>query len=605
MKPESPVESVEQGKACSRRMAHSGQRGSDASNLPASTLCISIIPELQWKIFQLVHAAPENYSRKKTLLALALTCKSFTGPALKLLWRNLSGFAPLIKCLPQSLWKQVGRKLEFQRVMTVDDWSIFCKYNHHVRSLVIRDHSPVGDEIWRTLSCPPFSLPLLPNLMSLTWSSASIETFLSIPLFVSPTITRLNLISCTFGAVEHSILSCISMMCPLVSQFSFCPNTKSNDTSTALQNWSHLTSVTTGTVSEAAILHLSKLPSLRFLHFGLPSTPISVDTQKLQHPVFCALEELIVNSSSLVLLDAFLERFSIGPKSINLTITGGLDSTIGVLPTLISRLSNACAHDSLKFVRFCINHQFIDHITAIRIAVLRPLLAFRNLRRLDFTAYDYNLRWDDAILLQMAKAWPLLQVLNLNQGQHSSRGVTPSAFISLLQHCPCLVSVAVIVNWSTIDGHDISPDAPYGGFAHKALSTALFGSPRIHHPGRIAAFISAIAPNLASIITWTDGDREEEDIDSNKYSTRWKCVRDLIKTFSAVREQGRRMVLSGGAGADGNQGPHNHYGTAQLAHETENGDAVIGGGDKGDDGDVFEVGGGIDDESDYMTDESS
>ncbi|KAG2351726.1 hypothetical protein BDR07DRAFT_1317838, partial [Suillus spraguei] len=80
--------------------------------------------------------------------------------------------------------------------------------------------------------------------------------------------------------------------------------------------------------------------------------------------------------------------------------------------------------------------------------------------------------------------------------------VTPNAFISLVQHCPCLVSVAVIVDWFTIDGCHISPDAPYQGLTHKALSEAFFGSPRIRYPARIAAFISAIAPSLESIATW-------------------------------------------------------------------------------------------------------
>ncbi|KAG1837625.1 hypothetical protein DFJ58DRAFT_620385, partial [Suillus subalutaceus] len=74
--------------------------------------CISGLPELRCTIFQLVHdAQSDNYKARrignKTLVALALTCKSFTEPALKLLWQDLPGLAPLIKCLPRSLWKQV------------------------------------------------------------------------------------------------------------------------------------------------------------------------------------------------------------------------------------------------------------------------------------------------------------------------------------------------------------------------------------------------------------------------------------------------------------------------------------------------------------------
>jgi hypothetical protein len=65
------------------------------------------ISELRWKIFQLVDL---GFSRNKTLLALALTCKSFTGPALDLLWRELDGLDPLIRCLPPTLWKLERRE---------------------------------------------------------------------------------------------------------------------------------------------------------------------------------------------------------------------------------------------------------------------------------------------------------------------------------------------------------------------------------------------------------------------------------------------------------------------------------------------------------------
>lgn len=117
-----------------------------------------MIGELRWKIFELVALPDMPVSNilgrpsesswetddvddefsfmRESLLALALTCKSFAGPALDLLWRHLGGLEPLIKYLPQSLWKQDGKKLEFQRTMTLDDWSIFCKYNHRVRSLL-------------------------------------------------------------------------------------------------------------------------------------------------------------------------------------------------------------------------------------------------------------------------------------------------------------------------------------------------------------------------------------------------------------------------------------------------------------------------------------
>ncbi|KAG2343418.1 hypothetical protein BDR05DRAFT_962946, partial [Suillus weaverae] len=138
--------------ANSPQMAHSGRRCSDAPTsfkLPASTRCMTIIPELRWKIFQLVHGTPADSMGNKTLLALALTCKSFSGPALDLLWQNLEGIERLIRCLPQSLWKLDKQKLV---IMTVDDWTIFCKYNHRVRSFTPTwNLARASTEIWRAL----------------------------------------------------------------------------------------------------------------------------------------------------------------------------------------------------------------------------------------------------------------------------------------------------------------------------------------------------------------------------------------------------------------------------------------------------------------------
>jgi len=66
------------------------------------------ILELQLNIFELVNIDP---ARKKILLALALTCTSFTGVALDLLWRHLDNVTPLIRCLPPSLWEIHGQEL--------------------------------------------------------------------------------------------------------------------------------------------------------------------------------------------------------------------------------------------------------------------------------------------------------------------------------------------------------------------------------------------------------------------------------------------------------------------------------------------------------------
>jgi len=76
-------------------------------SLPASSRAMGVL-ELQLTVFHLVDISPE---RKKTLLALALTCTSFTGMALDLLWKNLDDVTPLVRCLPRSLWTILKREL--------------------------------------------------------------------------------------------------------------------------------------------------------------------------------------------------------------------------------------------------------------------------------------------------------------------------------------------------------------------------------------------------------------------------------------------------------------------------------------------------------------
>ncbi|OAX38264.1 hypothetical protein K503DRAFT_818195 [Rhizopogon vinicolor AM-OR11-026] len=78
--------------------------------------------------------------RKGTLLALALTCESFTGPALDLLWRELDGLDPLIRCLPQSLWKLDKQQLVSQVLAHTPEYTNFLSIgiskSHDVGRLV-------------------------------------------------------------------------------------------------------------------------------------------------------------------------------------------------------------------------------------------------------------------------------------------------------------------------------------------------------------------------------------------------------------------------------------------------------------------------------------
>jgi hypothetical protein len=53
--------------------------------------------------FCLAEAIISQKDDRATLLALALTCRAFTNPALSVLWRNLPSLTPLVKLIPETM----------------------------------------------------------------------------------------------------------------------------------------------------------------------------------------------------------------------------------------------------------------------------------------------------------------------------------------------------------------------------------------------------------------------------------------------------------------------------------------------------------------------
>ena len=58
------------------------------------------IPEILTTIFEEV-----KNERRESLCALATTCKTFSGPAVAILWRTLLNPVPLLLAMPSDLWE--------------------------------------------------------------------------------------------------------------------------------------------------------------------------------------------------------------------------------------------------------------------------------------------------------------------------------------------------------------------------------------------------------------------------------------------------------------------------------------------------------------------
>jgi hypothetical protein len=72
--------------------------------LPAEILC---------EIFTIIREDRFKPNSRRTVAALARTCRTFQEPALDVLWRDIKGFEPLLSCLPEGV---VIRTMEGQLV---------------------------------------------------------------------------------------------------------------------------------------------------------------------------------------------------------------------------------------------------------------------------------------------------------------------------------------------------------------------------------------------------------------------------------------------------------------------------------------------------------
>lgn len=62
------------------------------------------IPEILWTVAEMV----DDPKRLDTLRSMALTCKQFYDPTIRVLWRDLDSMVPLLTCFPEDVWNRLN-----------------------------------------------------------------------------------------------------------------------------------------------------------------------------------------------------------------------------------------------------------------------------------------------------------------------------------------------------------------------------------------------------------------------------------------------------------------------------------------------------------------
>ncbi|KAH7905732.1 hypothetical protein BJ138DRAFT_1164222 [Hygrophoropsis aurantiaca] len=474
-----------------------------------------LIEDIQHCIFNWI-------SSKKTLSALSRTCEAFTESALDAQWRDLDSFTRLIECMPHDLW---SRDLEYDETAEVQhsiftlrrpilssDWAVFQKYSHRVRSVIGPYTLPSGASLVQmddpcilsfcSLSAP---IPLLPNLTVLDWSLHSNVGILALLHLVSPCLTSL-----TASMPPNLRLSSEFQSATPISIDQIRPSLKhfavdgDNCYSVNLLNG----------VARETIMLLAQLPTLRHATFNIPADfatyiealPSPSPTQKQQ---FSKLRRLYITHENLASMAAFLncfdfhlvEEIGLSPENPSSSLTMG---TQEFFTALASSLSPSSIRNMAIYDQFRASPRVLAARHPLGIHELRPLLQFRRLQAL-FLTIPYLIVFDDALLLEMADAWPHLTTLCLNRRGLWSSGsrITPLTFIELLERCPELEALSIPLDFSAIDCVDFDP-LGIGALRNQdrkraKLKELCLGPYMVIHPQAIARFLAAVLPDASDI----------------------------------------------------------------------------------------------------------
>ncbi|EPQ55501.1 hypothetical protein GLOTRDRAFT_110924, partial [Gloeophyllum trabeum ATCC 11539] len=148
------------------------------------------------EIFRIVikSVSEDRANRRKNLLSLAQTCRTFHSLAIDELWKSLENFVQLLKCLPDDLWHiDEDGVISFCRPILPTDWDRFRYYAIRVQTLKVG--ADIAVEALRDIAV--YSRPhhgyLLPNVRVVSFSVKKVDFAAYLPLFLNPNLRSFGL----------------------------------------------------------------------------------------------------------------------------------------------------------------------------------------------------------------------------------------------------------------------------------------------------------------------------------------------------------------------------------------------------------------------------
>ncbi|KAI0647925.1 hypothetical protein C8Q79DRAFT_539898 [Trametes meyenii] len=517
-----------------------------------------------------------DFSDDNALTVLARTSRLVHETAIRVIWRTLPNLAPLAKCYPEDSWKIDGDQLNFIRPLVLKDWVSVLKYAPLVWRLgavTVARKGPacvLGSGVWAAMCTSiPLRTVLFPNIRCISWQSTGLanehlptllvvvgEHLVDVEVEGFPLETDVNgvlqtalhILSHRFPTLRFVKVACRPMV-PLVDQgiaSSFASLACSLSSLVRLRTWEI-------PICESAIYTLAQLKTLRFLELSLPAdAQWTLRPQTLTHPFPNLMEIGMAGSAATYIgFSRALELSRV--ERLNLVIVD--DSPPSLLPDVFASVRHQFSPTSLRDLAIFHPLELFDIIGPNSAAVvrgdhLRPLLDFRKLKLFNLEL-QFRYALDDALLCDMARAWPEIELLYLAYDEGFFHETLPSvrALPPFAVHCPRLRNLGVRFDaryWETLgraapNDRNVLEDI-YGELTRRsstsALETLYVGTSPISLPDDVAAFLARTFPELLDLSV---GSFEESDV-CGAMQEDWERVESLLQRFRRVREDERRRM---------------------------------------------------------------
>ncbi|KAF9800494.1 hypothetical protein IEO21_10358 [Rhodonia placenta] len=553
------------------------------------------VAEIFLAICQFVHDDDDYPS----LAVLARSCRSFYPIAVEVLWRCLENIIPIFRLLPADAWRFKEPSLpplstqDVQRRLNASDFTAIMKYAPLVKQIGFRRDSRRYPQWLRyetdmipshALNALVKSLPaptLFPSIHTLDWSFRSLHicrqdydderaetTWDNACLCIGPQLRKVVVDAMLYDGEDEvseqsltNFLIRIGNNCPQLTEIDIKVSADLSGLVFPVTEWvssledrlAKLRSLCCNEIplTESALCHLGGSTTLTELNFALTASAaeywIGAALQSSIQANFSVLRRLHVFTEDSTALLRFMEHTwfpqaeTISVYSRDSSDGSGVTTLFNFIQLRLSplkvtdldiELGVSSEEDSQDqediFARECIVHPHHLH----------TLLAFRQLRRL-YLCGNWSVDYDDALMEQLAVAWPQIENLRLTSRSYpwgpDEVQTSWRSLQSFATHCPRLKKLEIPFIASGTTGPPATTNSPAQPQLPKIdrldISWIIIDGP----VSEAAAFLEEILPNLKMFDLSECKDAEQK--------RRWYNVRkQYYPMFKDVRGEERQKL---------------------------------------------------------------